>query len=1364
MPAQLYQSEWERRKIRGHVHLTMGEGACLGPCSLANVVMLIFDGAPVWFQNMHTDAQVVALYDYIEAMISADAALPVPEFLRPFAFQAYTWHERSQPQTDEAIPVELNSAPQAVSIKSHIALLTQSDTDLLSLRRLQARLPKGFAPVRGWNADVLRERAALDRFVTSELNDTAIVIVRLLTMDEILLKELQVRCLEFGKALVVLSGMDMPDAALARYSTVTPAVVSDVLSYFRAGGVDNIANCLRFLSDHLLVTGFGYETPKLQPAQGIYHPALGDHVDIVQWRAYADPRVPVVGILFYRAHFLSGNTAFVDALVREIEQRGATALPVFVSAAKDVDLRALDAHGIADVFISTLSNSGLWRDDPVKTFDSCVVVQASLSSSTQSQWEASKRGLNARDTAQTIVLPEYDGVVIGAPIAFKQTESPSYAPSADRCARVVKLALRWAALRRKPNAQKRVAFVLTNSAAKAAKIGNAVGLDAPASLVRILEAMSARGYALGNWREEISHYTSDTANLADQPLSDVLMHTLIARGSYDKEYLADFQIEQSTARVTQDVYARWHSELTAQQIGQMDARWGAPPGKGYARDGTLFFSGLVFGNVFVGLQPPRGYGMDPQLIYHSPDLPPTHHYHAFYAWLARPQSEGGWGADAVVHLGKHGTLEWLNGKSLGLSQDCFPDAFIGDVPLLYPFIVNDPGEGMQAKRRAHAVIVDHLNPPLTNAELYDDLNELLQLVDEYYQIEATDPAKLPALQKQIWHLMKQAHLEDDLQRISDRQRALHGHEYDLRENDEGVPVQIVEMQGQDFAHMLEDMQTYLCELHSAQIRDGLHTLGVAPQGESLVALLFALTRLPNLGVPSMRESVARQLRVSLDDTRAMLDVDAQCKMLIRQSLTRTNGCTVADPVDASIRTALDFIDNTLVPVLGKTDTEVTNLLRGLDGLPIPPGPSGAPTRGNAHVLPTGRNFYSLDPRAVPSQLAWRVGEDLAQQTIERFRRETGAFPTTVGLTLWGTSAMRTQGDDVAQALALMGVRPIWQRDNRRVTGIEVIPLSTMRRPRVDVVMRISGMFRDAYPHLISLLDDAVKQVIAQDEPEDQNAVRARFFAERERLLQSGSSPGDATRRARYRIFSGKPGSYGAGLLPLIDEGNWRDLGDFTTAFLNWGGYAYTSDEFGVDARAEFAEALRTTQIAVKNQDNREHDIYDSDDYMQFHGGMIAAVRHISGRAPKAYFGDSSDPSRNIVRDLQDESNRVFRSRVANPKWIESMTRHGYKGGLELAATVDYLFGYDATAGVLRDWQYEQVAQKYALDPHTHKFLQASNPWALQAILRRLLEAVERGMWQTDDEMKQRLQDELSKLGDDMEDWMDRAWQKSRGKR
>ncbi|MCW1968356.1 MAG: cobaltochelatase subunit CobN, partial [Anaerolineae bacterium] len=895
MPVQLYQTEWERRKIRNRVHLTMGEGACLGPCPLANVVMLIFDGAAVWLQNMHTDAQVMALYDYIEAMIAANAYLPPPASLTPYAFQAYDW----QTQTAKPIaPLPVSPAPvQIRPAAADFVFLTHADTDLLILDKAKALLPAEFANIRGFNAAEFDSRSKVDAFILDQVSEVKIVLARLLTLDETLLSQLHDHCVEYGKALLLVSGTDVPDIGLAKFSTVSPAVQTDTLGYFRAGGADNLAQLLRFLSDHLLATGLGYEPPIAQAQLGLAKPFVKSQ----------DPNCRTVGILFYRAYHLSGNMAFVDALVREIEAQGAQALPIYVPATKDANLAALGLEGVADVFISTLANAGLWRDsdakssakggaegEPAGMIGDCVVIQAPMSSSTRAQWEASMRGLNPRDTITTVVLPEFDGAVIGPPIGFKQDHTLTFEVAPDRIRRVVGIALKWAALRHKPNAEKRIAFVLTNSSAKAAKIGNAVGLDSPASLTRLLNHMQQAGYSTGDWEQAVREWdassTESSGEKSPDPqksLSDALIHMLIARGSYDKEFLADFQLEQAIGSVGKNDYARWHSELSQLQKQQVDGRWGEPPGGAFHHQGKLVFAGLQFEHVFIGLQPPRGYGMDPRLIYHTPDLPPTHHYHAFYAWLAKPQAEGGWGADAIVHMGKHGTLEWLPGKSLGLSQHCYPDTFLADVPLIYPFILNDPGEGMQAKRRAHAVIVDHLTPPLTNAELYDDLNELLQLVDEYYQLEATDPSKLPTLQRQIWALMKKTHLDDDLRRISQKQAELHGHTWDLYETDEGVPITIVEMQGVDFSHMLEDIQGYLCELHGAQIRDGLHTLGEIPTGEALVDLLFALTRLPNLNIPSLRDSVAAGLGVSPDDKRAMLAVDARCRELIRDALLPT---------------------------------------------------------------------------------------------------------------------------------------------------------------------------------------------------------------------------------------------------------------------------------------------------------------------------------------------------------------------------------------------------------------------------------------------------------------------------------------------
>jgi cobaltochelatase CobN len=413
----------------------------------------------------------------------------------------------------------------------------------------------------------------------------------------------------------------------------------------------------------------------------------------------------------------------------------------------------------------------------------------------------------------------------------------------------------------------------------------------------------------------------------------------------------------------------------------------------------------------------------------------------------------------------------------------------------------------------------------------------------------------------------------------------------------------------------------------------------------------------------------------------------------------------------------------LVPKLAQTTDEIDNLLVGLNGRYVPAGPSGALTRGGAHVLPTGRNFYSMDPKSIPTQLSWDVGWALAAALLERHLDEEGVYPGTVGLVLWGTAMMRTQGDDVAEALALLGVRPVWEAESRRVTGLEVIPLSELGRPRIDITLRVSGFFRDAFPNLVHLVDEAVELVASLDESEDDNFIRAHGAVD-------------------PRVYGPGPGTYGAGILQLLEQRNWRSDDDLAAVYIAWSGFSYSRRGFGVPAEEAMRRRFAAIDVAVKNQDNREHDIFDSDDYLQEHGGMIATIRSLTGRDPKAWFGDSANPARPQVRSLAEEAARVVRTRVVNPKWLEAMQRHGYKGAFEMAATVDYLFGYDATAHVVDDWMYERVTAAYVSDPQVRKFFERSNPSALTSIAERLLEAVDRGMWRASDEALLSLRDAI----------------------
>jgi cobaltochelatase CobN len=1363
------------------VHLTIG--GCLGPCVLSNVTMLIFDGRTLYFQSLNSKPLVLALLDYVDSMLAADAYLPPPPVLAELHFTGFRWEDRPDGhQLDDRRPTG-SAAPDG------FLFLTHSDTDLLVLSKAVCQLPADFPHVRASGLGHLKSDADVDAFLDSTLPGAEVIIVRLMggrASFQHGLERIVDHVQQTGKWLLCLPGTDALDPELTALSTAGVPVAHEAFAYLQFGGVSNYEHLLRFLTDHLLAGGFGFDAPSVQPRHGVYHPQLPPGAGLSELRARHDQAQPTVGVLFYRSHLLSGNTAFIDALIAEIEARGANALPVFAyslkegSTADDLPYALRYFADGVDVVLATTSfamgqvnpdgpTSAGWSVEALERLG-VPVLQAIAVGSSQAQWDASPRGLTPVETAMNVALPEFDGRIITVPISFKELvpvdhsraplagrfEGPvvAYVPRPDRVPRVVGLALRFARLRRTSNSEKRVALVLTNYNAKASRIGNAVGLDTPASVLRLLHALHLNGYDVG-----------DVARLPAD--GDALLAELIERCSYDTELLTEDQLATAAARVPARTYAEWFASLPQLNRQQIEVRWGPPPGESYVYDGHIALAGLQFGNVFVAIQPPRGYGVDPNLIYHQPDLPPTHNYHALYRWI-----RDDFRADAMVHVGKHGTLEWLPGKALGLSQTCFPDQLLGDLPLIYPFIVNDPGEGAQAKRRAHAVIVDHLTPPMTTADSYGKLDELARLVDEYYQVEALDPSKLPTLQHQIWQLVVEARLDADINLMiqSLNRQGDHTHDWDPQVTEDGTPVTLAEMRSKDFAHLIENLDGYLCELGSALIRGGLHTLGEQYSGERLRDQVQAMVRVPNLDIPSLRAGVASAFglqveelvdalgkRLQSSDLRlsrfvgrevvtasdALEAIDTLCARLL-EHLESSQWCadsaerkrmagevlaTTAVPVGL-VRT-LDFIATRLIRDLKTSaDDEVGNLLKALDGEYVPAGPSGAPTRGMAHVLPTGRNFYAIDPRSMPSQSAWRVGQQLADALVERHQRESGTYPQSVGLSIWGTSAMRTHGDDIAQVFALLGVRPVWQSESRRLMGVEVISLADLGRPRVDVVCRISGFFRDAFPHVLGILDDAVQQVADLDEPPEHNPLRARVRVDAARLKSDGLDSSVAERRARYRIFGSPPGTYGAGILPLIDEGNWQTSTDFATAYVNWGGYAYTGDDYGVDARQDFETVLGRVQVAVKNQDNREHDIFDSDDYLQFHGGMIATIRALSGSAPRRYFGDSSDPSRARVRDLKEEALRVFRTRVVNPKWIARIQEHGYKGALELAATVDYLFGYDATANVLDDWMYAEVTRAYVLDADMQAFFTRSNPWALKDMSARLLEAIDRGLWES----------------------------------
>ncbi|MBI0380344.1 cobaltochelatase subunit CobN, partial [Streptomyces albiflaviniger] len=821
------------------------------------------------------------------------------------------------------------------------------------------------------------------------------------------------------------------------------------------------------------------------------------------------------------------------------------------------------------------------------------VLQALCLTSPRAAWEENDEGLSPLDAATQVAVPEFDGRLITVPFSFKEVDEdglPVYVADAERAARVAGIAVRHARLRHIPAADKRLALVLSAYPTKHSRIGNAVGLDTPASAVALLRRLRAEGYDLGpeDGPDALPGLVSGEG--------DELIYALIEAGGHDQEWLTEEQLARNPVRIPAADYRRWYATLPRELRDAVEEHWGPPPGEMFvdtSRDpeGEIVLAALRRGNLLVVIQPPRGFGENPIAIYHDPDLPPSHHYLAAYRWMATPTADGGFGADAMVHLGKHGNLEWLPGKNAGLSAACGPDAALGDLPLIYPFLVNDPGEGTQAKRRVHATLVDHLVPPMARADSYGDIARLEQLLDEYAAISAMDPAKLPAIRAQIWTLIQAARLDHDLG-------------LDQRPDDDG------------FDDFLLHVDGWLCEVKDAQIRDGLHVLGGAPTGPERVNLVLAILRARQIwggtsALPGLREALgldeSAATRTGADEAeeRARALVQAMEDAAWAPEAVEKAVLALPDEQRPAVSAVLDFAAREVVPRLAATTDEIDHAVHALNGGFVPAGPSGSPLRGLVNVLPTGRNFYSVDPKAVPSRLAWETGQALADSLLERYRADNdGQWPNSVGLSLWGTSAMRTSGDDVAEALALLGVRPVWDDASRRVTGLEPVPLDQLSRPRVDVTLRISGFFRDAFPHVVGLLDDAVRLAASLDESDEDNYVRAHTRAD---LAAHGDE-----RRATTRIFGSRPGTYGAGLLQLIDSRDWRTDADLAEVYTVWGGYAYGRGLEGRPAREEMESAYRRIAVAAKNTDTREHDIADSDDYFQYHGGMVATVRALKG--------------------------------------------------------------------------------------------------------------------------------------------------------
>ena len=1213
---------------------------------------------------------------------------------------------------------------------AELVILCSGDSSLALLAEAAQQLPEDYPSLRLANPMQVQNHASVDLYVEQVLQHAKVILISLhggIGYWRYGVERL-VQLAERGVQLILVPGDDRPDPELSDLSTVAAPERDRLWQFLRQGGLGNALDFYRCLASGWLGRDYSWGEPQVLPRSAIYHPRHG-HASLSQWHTDWQPGQAVAAVLFYRSHLQAANTGFIDVFCQRLQAAGLNPLPIAVASLKEPGCLAAVEGWLDEAAAAVILNTtGFAQSSPeaphLRPFRRDIpVIQAICAQDNEPGWRASEQGLGPRDLAMHIALPELDGRIISRPISFKdlawrsersQSDVVCYRAQPERMDFVAELARRWVDLARLGNGDKRVALILANYPTRDGRIGNGVGLDTPAAALNILRALHAQGYPLP----------------AELPASGTaLIQALLGGVSNDLDRLDLRPCQQSLAL---DAYQALFQALPAANQQAVLARWGAPEQDPMHRAGRLMIAGLRLGLTFVGIQPARGYQVDPSAVYHDPDLVPPHGYLAFYFWLRHT-----YGAHAVIHVGKHGNLEWLPGKGVGLSPECWPDALLGPLPNIYPFIVNDPGEGAQAKRRTQAVIIDHLMPPLTRAETYGPLRDLERLADEYYDAQLLDPRRARELQKDILALVRDTHIDRELQ-------------LDAALDSEA-----------DAAIWLPRLDTYLCDLKESQIRDGLHVFGESPAGRLRLDTLLALLRIPRGdgrgAQSSLLRALAKALALGFDpldcnlgepwngprpvelqgashepwrtagDTRERLELFALA--VVEQALA------VADAPFAGeqwleANAVLAHLREVVAPRLDACGpAEMNGLLAALGGRFVPAGPSGAPSRGRLDVLPTGRNFFSVDVRNLPTTTAWRIGFASANLILERHLQDHGDHLRQLGLSVWGTATMRTGGDDIAQAMALLGVRPVWATGSQRVDDFEILPLSLLDRPRVDVTLRVSGFFRDAFANLIRLFDAAVQAVAALDEPDDLNPLAAKVRDERAALLTAGTAPDAAARQAGWRIFGAKPGAYGAGVQGAIDGRLWQTRADLAEVYLNWGGYAYGGADEGTAARSQFAQRLSQVQAVVQNQDNREQDLLDSNDYYQFQGGMLAAVETLGGAPAASYHGDHSQPDRPRVRTLKEELNRVIRARAANPKWLDGVKRHGYKGAFEMAATLDNLFAFDATSGLIDDHQYALLAEAYLLDPDTRDFVRQHNPHALRDMTERLLEAQQRGLWQ-----------------------------------
>ncbi len=1067
------------------------------------------------------------------------------------------------------VAVDLGQSP------ADIVVLSFSDSDLSALAAAWQQEAGTLPTLRLASLKRLKHPMSVDLYVDQVVSKARAVIVRCLGGLDYWrygLEHIADAARDHGILFAALPGDDREDARLTAMSTMPADKLTMLDRFFREGGPGNLGQALRYVASLL-----GHDTSWAAPVP------LGSMTVL---RDAADDR-PVALIVFYRANLIAGDMAPITALMDALDRQGLAPVAIAVSSLKDPAIETELTHLIETrrpaIILNTTAFSALRHDDTtVLDAADTPVLQVVLSGSAEEVWRKSGRGLSPADLAMNVVLPELDGRLLTRAISFKagmpmdprlEFSAVRHVPDPDRVGYVARLAAAWAKLRRTPRSERRLALVLSDYPARGGRAGYAVGLDTAASAEEILRLLQAEGYETGAEPGSVAAFLRAPTDHIEIPLG---------------------------------FYRQWLRSLPAVLQRVLRETWGEP-------EDDFRIPVLRCGKVLVLLQPDRGALSDRKSGYHDTNCPPQPAYVAFYAWLRGMEK-----IDALIHLGAHGTLEWLPGKALVLSPECWPEAVLGSLPVIYPFIINNPGEAVQAKRRLAAVTIGHLTPPLGNADLHGALAEMEGVIEEYAAADGLDARRL-------------RHLEDE---IVDRAWS------------NGLAADCGLVRGEPARTAIAKLDAQLCDIKELSIRDGLHIFGRAPDSAKTLTLAEAIK------VPE----------------------------------TALHACA---------------------------SSEREALVAALDGRRVAPGPAGAPTRGRADVLPTGRNLTSIDPRAIPTRTAAAIGVRAADEVIRRYLQDHGDYPRALVIDLWASASLRTGGDDLAQALAYLGVRPTWDKSSSRVIGIEVLPLAALDRPRIDVTLRISGLFRDIFEAQIALFDMAVQRVAALDEEAADNPL-----AEARR--------GGAN---LARVFGAAPGNYGAQAGDLALDGAWQSRDDLGSAYLSAVTHAYGGTETMRLAGDGFRNRVSAADLLVHPQDDRERDVLDGDGIADFAGGFAAAAA-LLGNTPELYHLDTSAPETPKARRLAEEIARVVRGRLTNPRWLEGMLAHGHRGVAEIAQGVDALYAFAATTPAVPGHLFDATHAALFGDDAVLSAMKEANPAAVEAIVARLRDALSRGLWVT----------------------------------